>query len=85
MFNFFQSLFQNFMQRRSQPSAVTISFSNMSGKRISVAIDQTLPPQQQVDLLNKAAGDISWRVSPTGQPSYIVNENCPMKNRGMMR
>ena len=83
MFSFFQNLFNSFRQRASQPQTVTMSFSNLSGRRISVAIDPTLPAQEQVNLLNKAAGDISWRVSPNGQASYILNENCPMRNRGM--
>lgn len=85
MFGLFQSWFSNFFQRASQPTTVTMSFSNLSGKRISVAVDPTLPVQQQVDLLNKAAGDISWRVSSEGRAEYILNANCPMKNRGMIR
>ena len=83
MFGFFQNLFANFFQRASQPTTVTMSFSNLSGRRVSVAVDPTLPVQEQVNLLNKAAGDISWRVSQNGQAEYILNANCPMKNRGM--
>ena len=83
MFSFFQNLFNRFRQRASQPQTVTMSFSNLSGRRISVAIDPTLPVQEQVNLLNKAAGDISWRVSPTGNAEYIRNAvgSCPYSSR----
>ena len=83
MFSFFQNLFNSFIQRASQPQTVTMSFSNLSGRRISVAIDPTLPVQEQVNLLNKAAGDISWRVSPNGNAEYIRNAvgSCPYSSR----
>lgn len=83
MFSFFQNLFNNFRQRAIQPSTITYSFSNLSGRRVSVAVDPSLPVQEQVNLLNKAAGDVSWRVSPNGQAEYILNANCPLRNRGM--
>ena len=83
MFNFFQNLFNSLRYRSMQPSTITYSFSNLSGRRISVAVDPSLPVQEQVNLLNRAAGDVSWRVSPDGRASYIPNENCPMRNRGV--
>lgn len=80
MWNFFRQLF-NFNRSYTPPTFATFSFSNTRGQRISVAVDQTLPVQEVVNALNKAAGDISWRVSSEGRAEYIMNATCPMKNR----
>ena len=80
MWNFFRNLF-NINRVYEPPTHATFRFSNTRGQRIEVSIDQSLPVSEVVNRLNRAAGDISWRVSPEGRAEYIQNANCPLRNR----
>lgn len=81
MFNLFRNWFNAFRQQPPVPSVVTFTFNDVTGKRISVQLDPSLPVQAVVARLNAAGGGPLWRVSAEGRAEFIANNNCPLRNK----